>query len=120
MECCGSAETCCDARVARGFKIALPHELGSDDRLSLVDAFAKDLAHRSGAAVDAAIHVPQGNNDTRNVHAHVMMTTRAVTQNSLGGKTLTERENRWLLAKDLPTSERQISDILQAFAEHAN
>ncbi|WP_320196960.1 Ti-type conjugative transfer relaxase TraA [Agrobacterium rosae] len=115
-----AAEKRCDARVAREFEIALPHELNNDDRLSLTRAFARDLANRYGTAVDFAIHVPQGKSDLRNIHAHVMMTTRVVTPTGLGDKSLIERENRWLLENNLPTSHMQMRDIRQAFAEHAN
>ncbi len=109
-----------DSRVAREFEIALPHELSADARLSLARAFAQDLADRYGAAVDFAIHVPQGKSDIRNVHAHVMMTTREVTPDGLGEKTMIERENRWLLANGLPTSHMQMRDIRKAFADLAN
>ena len=109
-----------DSRVAREFEIALPHELSADARLSLARAFAQDLADRYGAAVDFAIYAPQGKSDIRNVHAHVMMTTREVTPDGLGEKTMIERENRWLLANGLPTSHMQMRDIRKAFADHAN
>ncbi|WP_284760326.1 Ti-type conjugative transfer relaxase TraA [Agrobacterium sp. fls2-241-TYG-188a] len=115
-----AAEKRCDARVAREFEIALPHELSEQERLSLTRAFAQDLANHYGAAIDFAIHVPQGKSDTRNIHAHLMMTTRVVTSGGLGDKTLIERENKWLLAHDLPTSHLQMRDIRQTFAEHAN
>ena len=45
-----------DARVAREYEIALPHELDATQRRELVRAFAKDLADRHGGAVDIAIH----------------------------------------------------------------
>ncbi|WP_416409209.1 Ti-type conjugative transfer relaxase TraA [Agrobacterium rosae] len=115
-----AAEKRCDARVAREFEIALPHELNNNDRLSLTRAFARDLANRYGTAVDFAIHVPQGKSDIRNIHAHVVMTTRVVTPTGLGDKSLIECENRWLLENNLPTSHMQMRDIRQAFAEHAN
>ncbi|WP_244910406.1 Ti-type conjugative transfer relaxase TraA, partial [Agrobacterium rosae] len=115
-----AAEKRCDARVAREFEIALPHELNNNDRLSLTRAFAQDLANRYGTAVDFAIHVPQSKSDIRNIHAHVMMTTRVVTPTGLGDKSLIERENKWLLDRDLPTSHLQMRDIRRAFAEHAN
>jgi len=109
-----------DSRVAREFEIALPHELSADARLSLARAFAQDLADRYGAAVDFAIHVPQGKSDIRNVHAHVMMTTREVTPDGLGEKTMIERGNRWLLTNGLPTSHMQMRDIRKALADLAN
>lgn len=73
-----------DARVAREFVLALPHELSSEKRLSLTREFAQDLADRYGGAVDFAIHAPHRDGDVRNHHAHVLMTTRQVTAEGLG------------------------------------
>ncbi|MGC4411278.1 Ti-type conjugative transfer relaxase TraA, partial [Rhizobium sp. ST-5] len=109
-----------DARLAREVEIALPHELNADQRLALVRAFARDLADRYGAAVDFAIHAPGGESDIRNIHAHVMMTTRTVGPDGLGEKTLIERENKWLLNHDLPTAQMQLREIRQAWETHAN
>jgi Ti-type conjugative transfer relaxase TraA len=109
-----------DARVAREFEIALPHELSAGERLSLTRDFARELANRYGAAVDFAIHQPHTQGDIRNVHAHVLMTTRTVGSNGLGGKTLMERENKWLLNHDQPTSHMQLRDIRRAWENHAN
>jgi Ti-type conjugative transfer relaxase TraA len=109
-----------DARVAREFEIALPHELSSEQRVALTRAFARDLANRYGAAVDFAIHRPQGDSDVRNWHAHVMMTTRTVGPDRLGEKTLIERENKWLLNNDRPTSHMQLKEIRQAWEHQAN
>lgn len=109
-----------DARVAREFEIALPHELGAAERLSLTRDFARELANRYGAAVDFAIHRPGSDGDVRNIHAHVLMTTRTVEANGLGEKTLIERENKWLLNHDQPTAQMQLRDIRQAWEAHAN
>ncbi|MGV1816885.1 Ti-type conjugative transfer relaxase TraA, partial [Rhizobium rhizogenes] len=114
------AEKRSDARVAREFELALPHELSSDERLSLTRDFARELANRYGAAVDFAIHHPQGESDIRNFHAHVLMTTRTVGPDGLGEKTMIERENKWLLNHDQPTSHMQLRDIRQAWESHAN
>lgn len=109
-----------DARVAREFEIALPHEMTSEQRLSLTRDFARDLANRYGAAVDFAIHQPHTEGDVRNFHAHVLMTTRTVGPDGLGEKTLVERENKWLLNHDQPTSHMQLRDIRQVWENHAN
>ncbi|MHB0953997.1 MAG: Ti-type conjugative transfer relaxase TraA [Allorhizobium sp.] len=114
------AENRKDARVAREFEIALPHELSAAERLSLTRDFARDLANRYGAAVDFAIHQPGSEGDVRNIHAHVLMTTRKVEPCGLGDKTLIERENKWLLTHDQPTSQMQLRDIRQAWESHAN
>ncbi|MGP4668756.1 Ti-type conjugative transfer relaxase TraA [Agrobacterium pusense] len=114
------AERRCDARVAREFEIALPHELSDAGRLALTRAFATDLSNRFGAAVDFAIHVPQGRSDERNIHAHVVMTTRVITADGPGEKTLIERENRWLIDRGLPTTQMQVKQIREAFAGLVN
>jgi Ti-type conjugative transfer relaxase TraA len=109
-----------DARLAREFEIALPHELSPLERLTMTRDFARDLANRYGAAVDFAIHQPHEEGDVRNVHAHVTMTTRTVGPNGLGEKTLIERENKWLLNHDHPTSHMQLRDIRQDWERLAN
>lgn len=109
-----------DARVAREFQIALPHELTGEQRLDLCRDFARELSTRYGAAVDFAIHAPHEASDIRNHHAHVMMTTRTVTAEGLGEKTLLERENKWLLAQGLATTDVQIRDLRQAWEGVAN
>ena len=102
-----------DARVAREFEVALPHELSAEQRLEATREMAQELADRYGAAVDFAIHAPHEASDVRNHHAHILMTTRQVTEDGLGDKTYLERENKWLLAHDLPTTDMQLRDLRQ-------
>ncbi|MBZ7927127.1 Ti-type conjugative transfer relaxase TraA (plasmid) [Ensifer adhaerens] len=114
------AENRKDARVAREFEVALPHEMSARDRLALTRDFARDLANRYGAAADFSIHQPQGESDVRNFHAHVVMTTRVVTERGLGEKTLIERENKWLLNHDQPTSHMQLREIRELWEHQTN
>ena len=109
-----------DARVAREFEIALPHELSPDERLELTRDFAQGIADRYKVAVDFAIHSPDDETDVRNHHAHVMITTREVTEAGLGDKTLLERENRWLVDNNLPTSHQQLKTLRLEWEELAN
>ena len=109
-----------DARVAREFEVALPHELLAEERLEATREMAQELANRYGAAVDFAIHAPHEASDVRNHHAHILMTTRQVTENGLGEKTYLERENKWLLAHDLPTTDMQLRDLRQRWEGIAN
>ncbi|SIS92413.1 Ti-type conjugative transfer relaxase TraA [Phaeovulum vinaykumarii] len=109
-----------DARVAREFEVALPHELTAEQRLEATRELARELANRYGAAVDFAIHSPHDASDVRNHHAHVMMTTRQVTAEGLGDKTYIERENKWLLANGLPTTDMQLRDLRQTWEGIAN
>ncbi|MDR6192175.1 Ti-type conjugative transfer relaxase TraA [Agrobacterium pusense] len=109
-----------DARVAREFEIALPHELSPEGRLKAARAFAQDLANRYGAAVDFAIHSPSEHGDIRNHHAHVLMTTRQVGRTRLGEKTYLEHKNVRLLANGMATTDMQLRDIRQAWEGIAN
>ncbi|MBO0129053.1 Ti-type conjugative transfer relaxase TraA [Agrobacterium sp. OT33] len=109
-----------DARVAREFEIALPHELSPEGRLKAARAFAQDLANRYGAAVDFAIHSPSEHGDIRNYHAHVLMTTRQVGRTRLGEKTYLEHKNARLLANGMATTDMQLRDIRQSWEGIAN
>ncbi len=109
-----------DARVAREFEIALPHELSPEGRLKAARAFAQDLANRYGAAVDFAIHSPSEHGDIRNYHAHVLMTTREVREAGLGEKTVLEHKNARLLANGMATTDMQLRDIRQSWEGIAN
>ncbi|WP_431324955.1 Ti-type conjugative transfer relaxase TraA [Rhizobium sp. YTU87027] len=109
-----------DARVAREFEIALPHELSAEQRLVLTRAFAQALADRYQTAVDFAIHEPHQASDIRNHHAHVMMTTRKVGPGGLGAKTEIERANKELSAAGLPTSTMQLREIRRSFEQMMN
>ncbi|MDH2092191.1 Ti-type conjugative transfer relaxase TraA [Rhizobium pusense] len=109
-----------DARVAREFEIALPHELSAEQRLEATREFAQELANRYGAAVDFAIHAPHDASDVRNHHAHVMMTTRQVTEEGLGEKTYLEHKNARLLSAGLATTDMQLRDLRQTWEGIAN
>jgi len=109
-----------DARVAREFEVALPHELSAEQRLEATREIGQELADRYGAAVDFAIHAPHDASDVRNHHAHIMMTTRQVTEDGLGDKTYLERENKWLLSNGLPTTDMQLRDLRQRWERIAN
>lgn len=109
-----------DARVAREFVIALPHELTPAAREELTREFARDLANRYGAAVDFAIHQPHPEGDVRNHHAHVMMTTRQITEEGFGAKTYMELANKELMPKGLPSTQMQIVDIRRSWEILAN
>lgn len=109
-----------DARVAREFEIALPHELSPEGRLKAARAFAQDLANRYGAAVDFAIHSPSEHGDIRNYHAHVLMTTRQLGRTGLREKTCLEHKNARLLANGMATTDMQLRDIRQAWEGIAN
>ena len=82
-----AAEKRKDAKVAREYELALPHELTPNARRTLTAGFAREVVSRFGVAADVAIHVPHPEGDQRNWHAHVLTTTRVVEAAGLGAKT---------------------------------
>ena len=109
-----------DARVAREIEIALPHELDDAQRLALTKEFSQHLADKYGVAVDFSIHRPDEAMDIRNHHAHIMLTTRKVSEQGLGEKSDLELENKKLVALGLPTSHEQLRVLREEWELKAN
>jgi ATP-dependent exoDNAse (exonuclease V) alpha subunit len=82
-----TAEKRKDAKVAREYELALPHELNPAQRRTLARGFAQAVVARFGVVADTAIHAPHPEGDQRNWHAHVLTTTRTVTAEGMGAKT---------------------------------
>ena len=76
-----------DAKVAREYELALPHELGREERHQLAGEFAREVVARFGVAADVAVHEPHAEGNERNWHAHILTTTRVVSAEGLGAKT---------------------------------
>jgi hypothetical protein len=66
------AETQSNARLAREWEVALPHELTIDQGKELTAKYAQSLADE-GMCIDYSIHWKDGNH-----HAHIMGTTRPI------------------------------------------
>lgn len=83
-----ASETRKNSRVAREVILALPHELTDTERQALARDMALYLVERYRVAVDVAIHAPcEGDgHDPRNHHAHLLFTTRELTQEGFGAK----------------------------------
>lgn len=81
-----AAEKRKDAQLAREVQLALPHELDDAGRADLVRGFVRDQFVARGMIADVAIHAPGGKGDDRNHHAHVLLTTRAVSPDGFEGK----------------------------------
>ena len=75
-----------EAKTGREFRIALPHELTPDERIAAAQEFSRFLVQRYGVAVDMGVHAPDRRGDSRNFHAHVLMTTRALGEDGFGAK----------------------------------
>ena len=81
------AETRKNSTVAREFEIALPAELDAEQRQRLAADFARELVLRHGCAADVMIHRPGRTGDSRNHHAHILLTTRRLTAAGFTEKT---------------------------------
>jgi len=80
-------ETRKNSVTAREWELALPAELGAEDRAALGREFGQALVARFGIAVDVALHAPHREGDQRNHHAHVLTTTRVIGTDGFGDKT---------------------------------
>jgi len=109
-----------DARVAREYEVALPHELNVQQRRELVRCFAQELAARHGCAVDVAIHAPHREGDTRNHHAHLLATTRAVVERGLGAKTDIELKDTDRAKRGLGSGRSEVTAIRERWATLVN
>jgi hypothetical protein len=100
-----------NARVAREWLLALPHELTDEENIALAEEFATTLANELGVIADCCIHSPKlatntdlapkptgstadkesVQEDERNIHAHIMFTTRKATINAAGTLQFTDK-----------------------------
>ena len=76
------SEKRCDAQTAREIDIALPVELNLKENIELVREYIKDNFVSHGMCADFAIH----DTGSGNPHAHIMLTTREITNAGFGKK----------------------------------
>ena len=114
------AENRKDARVAREYEAALPHELTRGQRVSLVREFAAEVANRYGVVVDFALHAPHRAGDKRNYHAHILTTTRELTATRLGKKASIEWSNTDRAKAGLKPSKFDVSELRERWAVLTN
>jgi hypothetical protein len=67
-----------NSQFAREFNIALPSELTPEQNKKMVQDFCKEQFTNRGIVADWAIHEPNRQGDERNIHAHIMTTTRKI------------------------------------------
>ena len=94
-----AAEKRKDGCTAREYEVNLPYELNEQQRTELAQDFCKQLAKMHGIAVDLCIHEPnereiKAGADPRNHHAHILTTTRKITNDGLTDKADIEKAGR--------------------------
>ncbi len=72
------AENRKNSQLAREVEIALPHELSQQQREWLLKDFVRENFMRVGMVADVNMHGPHPDGDQRNVHAHILLTTRRI------------------------------------------
>lgn len=109
-----------DARVAREWLVALPHELNQQDRNQLAERFAHSLVQRYGCAADIAIHTPDKEGDNRNYHAHILLTTRKLEHGQLTHKTHAEWSDKKRRAEGMERMSEEIKAVRSTWETIAN
>lgn len=106
------AETRKNSVVAREIEIALPAELTPAEREQLAVGFTTDIVDRYGVAAEISVHEPSREGDQRNHHAHILISTRRLSDDGFTEKT---RE-----LDDKKTGPEQVLMIREAWAERCN
>jgi hypothetical protein len=109
-----------NARVGREVLVVLPEELTPMQRVQLARRFGQELADRFLGAVDATIHLPRAGSDERNHHAHLLMTTRRVTPEGIGARTILEQSGTELHALGLGPSRNELLLTRERWAQLTN
>ena len=115
-----AAEKRKNSRVAREWRVALPHELSADERVELARDFAREIVGRYGVAADVAVHAPSRSGDQRNWHAHILCTTREIADEGFGRKAVIEWSNTNLAKEGLPYTSLQIREMRMLWEEKTN
>ncbi len=97
-----------DARLAKEFIVALPHELPEKEHKKIAELIAKQLASGDRFA-DWAIHEPSKRGDDRNIHAHFLITERSWNRETGTFEKLKNRE--WNTEDYLQCQKEAIAEI---------
>jgi hypothetical protein len=109
-----------NARLAKEYTCALPHELTDQERIKIVDDFCRDFVKKHNVIVDACIHAPHDHDDetdNKNYHVHIMFTTRLVNEKGeLGKKQRTFNDDGPQILKD---SRATFANVVNTALENA-
>jgi hypothetical protein len=118
-----AAEKRKDGCTAREYEVNLPYELNEQQRTELAQDFCRQLAKIHGIAVDLCIHEPtdkevKAGADPRNHHAHILTTTRKITNDGLTDKADIEKSGR-KRKEDLKATRQLFADTTNRHLEMA-
>lgn len=84
-----------DARVAREVEVGIPKELDREQQEELVSSYVREQFTERGMVADVNLHRA----DENNPHAHIMLSTREISEEGFGNKNRewnkTEELERW-------------------------
>ena len=107
-----------NARLAKEYTCALPHELTDLQRIQIVNNFCTNFVRKHNVIVDACIHAPHDHDDktdNKNFHVHIMFTTRVINeQGELGKKQRAFNDDGIKILKDSrATFARIVNTVLE-------
>lgn len=82
------------AQIAEKYIIALPHELNLQQNVWAIQDHLREFT-REGRVVQLAIHAPDRGGDERNMHAHLLVSTRGVDEHGLKATKYREQGERF-------------------------
>lgn len=102
-----------NSQFAWEYDVAIPHEV-SKEKKQIIAEFCKKNFVSQGLICDWAIHAPGKKGDQRNIHAHIMVTTRKMTAEGWGEKFRVGESNKM--------SDRQnwLNQVRESWAEVCN
>ena len=108
------AETRKDAQLFREIDVALPHTLPLEFQEQLLQGFIQQHFVSKGMIADYAIHFPTRHNDKKNIHAHIMLTTRELDGNEFAAKKNRDWNKKQLLKQWRKAWELEVNSFLAA------
>ncbi len=100
-----AAEKRKDAQLAREVIVALPQELNRSEQVQLTRSFVQEHFVSKGMVADVAWH----RLDAKNPHAHILLTTRSLTQDGFGPK-----QREWNKKEHLQEQRKGWADAINA------
>ena len=99
-----------NGRPARTIEMALSRHLSTEENRALVRAFVKEQLTDKGLVADVAMHSKTASDGSKNIHAHILFTTREIDKKGAFADT---KDDYW-------NSKARIEDFRHAWAQKLN
>lgn len=103
-----------DAQLAREVELSLPHELSEEQNISLLRSFVQKEFVAQGMIADMAIHRPPKGGDSRNIHGHVLLSMREISEDGFSLK-VREWNDRNFVTKIRKRWAKEVNDTLERY-----